>query len=374
MQTDRADVRSELGATTLNNLPVAVGRNYQMLFNTLPGVSPPRNWHSSTANSTRSLAFSVNGANVNASDTRVDGAGTRNFNATDTIQYIPALEAIEDVNVATSTFDADQSAGGGYINVTVKSGTNVLHGSAFEDFSNQSLAAYQWAANRSLAKLPYSNNQFGGTVGGPIKKDKVFYFLSYEGNRLVQGNAVPAEVPTAAMKIGDLSGSPTKIYDPLTGAANGTGRIPFANNLIPTSRIDPGVRALLALGALPNPNQPGAGALGLSNNFLCNGCQGDRGANRNQFDGKLCWNPTTKLTMFARLGESLGTWYNPSIFGSVVGGPYVSPTNISIGTGGSHLYNGTVSRKLYFRRKSVRGCLFWIRPQQLLRSKERQSL
>jgi hypothetical protein len=348
LQTDRADVRSELGTTTLNNLPVAVGRNYQILFNTLPGVSPPANSHSNTANSTRSLAFSVNGANVNSSDTRVDGAGTRNFNATDTIQYIPALEAIEDVNVATSTFDADQSAGGGYINVTVKSGTNVLHGSAFEDFSNQSLAAYQWAANRSLPKLPYSNGQFGGTVGGPIKKDKVFYFLSYEGDRLVQGNAVPAEVPTAAMKAGDLSGSPTKIYDPLTGAKNGTGRMPFGGNIIPTSRIDPGVQALLGLGAWPNPNQAGTGALGLSNNFLCNGCEGNSGANRNQVDGKISWNPTPKLNMFARLGESQGTWYNPAIFGNVLGGPYVSPTNISIGTGGSHIYNGTISGNYIF--------------------------
>ena len=190
-----------------------------------PDGTTPLHWAVQQDSLDRVQALLAGGANVNASDTRVDGAGTRSFNATDTIQYIPALEAIENVNVATSSFDADQSAGGGYINVTVKSGTNALHGSAFEDFSNQSLAAYQWAANRSLAKLPYSNNQFGGTIGGPIKKDKVFYFLSYEGNRLVQGNAVPAEVPTAAMKGGNLSGSPSPIYDPLTGAANGAGRM-----------------------------------------------------------------------------------------------------------------------------------------------------
>ncbi|MGP8246632.1 MAG: carboxypeptidase regulatory-like domain-containing protein [Bryobacteraceae bacterium] len=348
LQTDRADVRAELGAQTLANLPVPIGRNYQLLFTTLPGVSPPASSHSFTANGTRSLAFSVNGGGLNSNDTRVDGAGTRNFNATDTIEYIPAMEAIETVNMATSTLDADQSSGAGYVNVTVKSGTNSLHGSVFWDYSNQDLAAYQWAANRTLPRLPYTNDQFGGTLGGPIKKDKVFYFFSYEGTRLVQGNAVPTEVPTAAMKTGNLAGSPTAIYDPLTGAASGTGRTPFPGNIIPASRIDSGVQALIGTNTWPNPNQAGTGALGLGNDFLCNGCQGNSGANRNQFDGKISWNPTTRLSAFARLGEAQGTWYNPAIFGNLLGGIYVSPTNISIGTGGSHVYNGTVSASYVF--------------------------
>ena len=114
------------------------------------------------------------------------------------------LEAIENVNISTNAFDADQSAGGGYINVTVKTGTNALHGSGFFDYSDQSLAAYQWIADRTKAKLPYRNNQFGGTIGGPIKRDKLFYFFSYEGTRLLQGNAISTEVPTAAMKMGNL--------------------------------------------------------------------------------------------------------------------------------------------------------------------------
>ena len=95
----------------------------------------------------------------------------------------------------------------------------MVHGSLFEDHSDKSLQAYQWTANRNLPKLPFINNQFGGTMGGPIKKDKLFYFVSYEGVRVVQGNAVQAEVPTAAMKNGILSASPTPIYDPLTGNA-----------------------------------------------------------------------------------------------------------------------------------------------------------
>ena len=179
LQADRADVHTELGSKVLQNVPVPIGRNYQMIFTTIPGVSPPQTSHSFSANGSRSLAFTVNGGNVNANDTRIDGAGTRNYSASDVILYVPALEAIETVNVATNAFDADQSSGGGYINVTVKNGSNAFHGSLFEDHSDKSMQAYQWAANRFLPKLPFINNQFGGTIGGPIKKDKLFFFVSY---------------------------------------------------------------------------------------------------------------------------------------------------------------------------------------------------
>lgn len=357
LQADRADVHSEISGKTLNNLPVPIGRNYQMLFTTVPGVSPPQTAHSFSANSSRSLAFTVNGGNVNANDTRIDGAGTRNYAASDVILYVPALEAIETVNVATNSFDADQSAGGGYVNVTVKSGTNGFHGSLFEDHSNKSLQAYQWVADRTRPKLAFINNQFGGTVSGPIKKDKLFYFLSFEGNNLIQGNAVQAQVPTARMKTGDLSASPTPIYDPLTGNADGTGRVAFANNLIPTSRIDPGVAALIATGVWPNPNQRGTGAFGLGQDYLSSGNQGNSGSRRDQIDTKVTWNASSKLSMFARFGLNNGDWYNPQIFG-LLGGPSVSPSNISVGTGGANVYNGTVSATYVFTPSLVADAYF----------------
>ena len=347
LQTDRADVHSELSATQLNNLPVPIGRNYQMLFTTVPGVSPPQTSHSFSANGSRSLSFTVNGGNVNANDTRIDGAGTRNYAASDVILYIPALEAIEAVNVATNSYDADQSSGGGYVNVTVKSGTNAFHGSLFEDHSDKSLQAYQWTADRTRPKLPFINNQWGGTVAGPIKKDHLFYFASFEGNNIVQGNAVQAEVPTTLMKTGNLSGSPTAIYDPMTGKADGTGRTPFPNNIIPSARIDQGVAALINLGAWPNPNQRGTGALGLGQNFLSSGNQGNSGARRDQVDAKVNWNVNSKLSLFARFGLNNGDWYDPQIFG-ILGGPAVSPSNISVGTGGANVYNDTVSGTYVF--------------------------
>jgi hypothetical protein len=347
LQTDRADVRFEIGPQSLSNLPVPIGRNYQMLFVTLPGVSPPQSAHSFAVNPTRALAFSVNGGNTNINDTRIDGAGTRCFNSTDVIQYIPAMEAIQTVSVASNSFDADQSTGGGAVSVTIKSGTNAIHGSLFEDHADRSLEAYAWLADRTKPKLPFINNQFGGTIGGPIKKDKFFYFLSYEGMRLVQGNVVAAQVPTPAMKAGNLSASPTSTYDPMTGSADGSGRNPFPGNIISGSRIDSGIQALIATGTWPNPNQPGSGAFGLSQNFLCSGCQGNSGLGRDQWDGKITWNPTSKLTMFARLGVARGAWYNPQIFG-LLGGSQVSPSNGATGTGGSHVFNGTISASYVF--------------------------
>lgn len=347
LQTDRADVHTELGNNLLENAPVPIGRNYQMLFTTLPGASPPQTGHSFGANSTRSLSFTVNGGNVNANLTFVDGAGTRDFSASDVIQYIPALQAIQNVSVATSSFEGDQSAGGAFVNVTIKSGTNAVHGSLFEDHSDQDLQAYPWIANRAQPKLLYIDNQFGGTIGGPIKKNKLFYFVSYQGDRLVQGSAVQAQVPTTAMKTGDLSASPTPIYDPATGNPNGSGRIPFAGNIIPSSRIDPGIAAMLATGAWPNPNQPGTGAFHLGNNFLCSGCQGNSGARRDQIDSKVDWDPTSKLSMFVRFGFNNSDWYNPQIFG-LLGGPPVSPSNGAVGVGASNDYNDSVSATYVF--------------------------
>ena len=347
LQSDRADVRSELGSNVLSNAPVPIGRNYQMLFVTLPGVSPPQNAHSFGANSSRSLTFTVNGGSVFANDTRVDGAGTRNFSATGVLQYIPALESIDAVSVATSSFDADQNSGGGFVSVTVKSGTNAVHGSLFENHADRSLQAYAWTADRTKPKVPFISNQFGGTIGGPIKKDRLFYFVSYEGTRLVQGNAVVAQVPTAAMKGGNLSASPTPIYDPMSGAVNGSGRSAFPGNIIPTSRIDPGVRAMIATGAWPDPNQAGTGTFGLGRNFLCTGCQGNSGARRDQWDAKLTWNPNAKLSMFARFGFNDSDWYNPQIFG-LLGGPQVSPSNGAVGVGAARVYNDTLSATYVF--------------------------
>ena len=130
LQTDRADVRTEIPTTQLENLPVPIGRNYQNLFVTVPGISPPENMHSVAVNPARGLAFSSNGTTRNANAIRIEGAISNNLWLPHVAAYVPALEAIESVGVTTSTFDADQGLSGGMsANVLIKSGTNQLHGS-----------------------------------------------------------------------------------------------------------------------------------------------------------------------------------------------------------------------------------------------------
>ena len=104
---------------------------------------------------------------------------------------------------------------------------------------------------------------------------------------------------------------------------------------------------MLDTGAWPNPNQAGSGAFGLSRNFQCLGRQGNSGARRDQIDGKFNWNPNSKLSTYVRVGYNNGDWYNPVIFG-LLGGPVVSPTNISAGVGAAKVWNNTVSASYIF--------------------------
>jgi hypothetical protein len=344
LQSDRAEIRDDLGVHALANLPVPPGRNYQMLFITVPGVSPPTNSNSFTANSNRGLIIAVNGGSTNTNTVRVDGTGTFDMTALAEPQFIPALEEIENVSLSGNAFDAEQQTGGGAVSITIKSGTNAVHGALFEDHTDQHIQAYPWLANRSIPNLKYIFNQYGGTIGGPIIKNKLFYFLSFEGSGLVQVAPFLGEVPTPAMRSGNLSASPTVIYDPLTGNPDGTGRTPFTGNIIPSNRIDPGVQALLNYSASRGnlwslSNQTGIGSVGLANNLLTNGKTYLR---RDQSAAKVNWNPTTKLNMFVRLGWGNNYWTTPAQFGDL-GGPGMSPTNTAQGLGATNVFNGTVS-------------------------------
>src|SRR5215813_1325182 len=182
LQTDRSEVRSEVSAREMENLPVALGRNYQQLFKTLPGFAMPQNAHSVPTNPSRALAFNVNGSSRSSNNTRIDGASSTVIQLPHIVAYVPSLESIETVNVVTNSFDAEQGlAGGAAINVQTKSGTNMVHGSLFEYHTDQHLKANPFFTPAGFTKPKLVYNQFGGAVGGPIRKDKLFYFLAYEG-------------------------------------------------------------------------------------------------------------------------------------------------------------------------------------------------
>ena len=341
LQTDRADVHTDLNSQLLGNLPVPVGRNYQQLIAAVtPGVSTPQSGGSFGANPSRGVGFTVNGASSVTNSTRIDGTSSTNYNTPTSPMYTPALDDIENVNVVTGSYDAEQGiAGGAAVNITTRSGTNKIHGSLFEYNANQALQAYPWGGNPALPKPSYMSNQFGGTIGGPLKRDKLFYFVSYQGTYVTVGTTLYAENPTAAMKAGDLSASPTPIYDPATGNADGTGRTPFPGNIIPSGRIDPGVKALLGFAPWPDPNVPGTGSLGLARDYRSTGTSSE---NQNQVDSKLSWNIGSKLSVFARFGLDISNWINPQQYG-LLGGPGYSPSNSATGTGAGKIYSGTLS-------------------------------
>src|SRR6267142_2709560 len=267
LQTDRSEIRSDIAGITLTNVPVPIGRNYQLLMPTIPGVSEAQNGNSFAANPTRSVNFSVNGTPTNINNFSIDGTTSRGV-IDSTFTYIPALEAVQEVSVITNYFAAEQGlAGGAAIALQIKSGSNVVHGSLFGSHTDQHMKAYQWAADRTQPKPKYIYNQYGATIGGPIKKDRLFYFGSYEGTNYSESVTQIVQVPTLAMRAGDLSASPTPIYDPQTGNPDGTGRTPFPGNIIPRNRIDPGIQTILNLGGWA-PNTQGSGAFGLARNYV----------------------------------------------------------------------------------------------------------
>jgi hypothetical protein len=347
LQTDRAEVRAELNSKQLTELPVPVGRNYQQLFKTLPGFTPPADAHSIPSNPSRALVFNVNGASDSSNNTRIDGVSTTNVWLPHVAAYVPALESLETVNVVTNSFDAEQGlAGGSAINVQIKSGTNQLKGSAFEYYTNEQMRSLNYFAPAGTTKGDWSYHQYGATLGGPIARNKLFYFGSYESTRDKQQATRTISVPTEALRRGDLSASSTPIYDPATGNAAGVGRTAFANNQIPANRIDPAAATIIAL--MPLPNLPGE-----TNNYFA---QAPFEFNRWTLDTKMNWNATSKLNIFGRYSH-LDFWtFNEAVYGDTLQGVPIAGGNPGTGqgytanfsTGGTYVFSPSLVADAHF--------------------------
>ena len=253
LQTDKADTHTEIRSEAITKLPLQQNRNYQSLINLVPGATPARTQNSEVDAPGRALTTNVNGLNRNNNGTKTDGATNVNIWLPHHTMLVSPAETIDTVNVSTSNFDAEQGmAGGAAITVITKSGTNNFHGSAFEFYNNEKFNAKPYLATE---KTPSHAHITGATVGGPIQKDKLFFFGSWEGQ--YQGTSVQNifDVPPDALRAGNFShafnsdGSLQLIYDPRTGNPDGTGRTPFPGNKVPG--IDP-IAAQLP-GAVPQP-------------------------------------------------------------------------------------------------------------------------
>jgi hypothetical protein len=291
LKTDKADVSVDLRPEDVVNLPLNQYRNYQYLMNLVPGATPPQFQNAQTDTPGRALTTNINGTNRNNNVTRIDGAASINVWLPHHAGYIAPVETIENVNISTNSFDAAQGMTGGAATVVqTKSGTNTVKGSAFFFRQQDELNARRGYFDPS--KVDASTTIAGGTVGGPIRRNKLFYFGSWERNSERQGIFNTYTAPTERMRNGDFSevlalNSNFRIYDPATGDASGRNRSFFPNAIIPADRISDVSKRIQAL--YPAPNNAGTNN-GLQNNLFI---PRKPTADRDNYDVKINWNRTS---------------------------------------------------------------------------------
>ena len=314
LQTDKADTHTTIQSKEIQNIPLPGYRNYQTLLNLTPGATPASTQNSITDTPGRALATHVNGGSAQTNITRIDGAESVNVWLPHHVGYVMPEEAIEVVNITTSAADAEQGmAGSASVTLITRSGTNEIHGSAFEYHDDQHLRARDFFQVGNTKPLSIYND-FGGTVGGPIVKNKLYYFVSFDGTRQRQAIGATYTVPTDLFKTGNFSGlfGSTTIYNPYSATgANGAGRVPFAGNIIPTNLINPIAAKLQSYYPAAN-NGPG-----FASNYYA---AGGPVLNRNQMDAKLSYNLNDKHSMWFKYGRLWATSGGKAVFG-IAGGP-----------------------------------------------------
>lgn len=332
LQTDTADVHSEISNHALENVPQAT-RSYQGILNQVPGMVPPGGQLSGgTNNPSKSMQFAANGTGVQGPNVRIEGVSATNAWVQQYTSFVPSVEAIQSINVVTNSPDAEQGLSGGpSVTVQLKSGSNGVHGAFYEYNINNATEARSYFPPRTAAHLV--DNDTGGWISGPIIPNKLFYFAGYEGDFIHQGYSGTISVPTPQMLSGDFSGSPTPIYDPSTGKADGSGKTPFPNNKIPSSRISSAVKIMIPYVPPPNTN-----LTGIVNNYAVSQATI---YNLHKIDTKIDYQATSKLRVSGRYGYQ--PYYNVQnpLFGQFLGGSSGGWPGVFAQNGaGNYLQNG----------------------------------
>ena len=286
LQTDRADTGRTIEGRLVQDMPLGQGRSFQGMWATVPGTVTLSRPHSQFFNPQDSQETKFNGQSRLSNNVQIDGLDDNHKTGLLTV-LIPAAEAIDSVNVTTSNFDAEFGrAGGSVTTVVLKSGTNQFKGSVFAFANTEATQARNSFASSTSIKPETKYQQFGATLGGPIMKDKLFFFTDYQHTVDNLGQLRRVVIPPSEWRNGDFSSAKTTIYDPATGNPDGTGRQPFPGNVIPANRLSPIARAILA--KLPAPNVAGA-AFGQVNYELPSS---EREKTTNAFNVKLNYNPS----------------------------------------------------------------------------------
>jgi len=242
LQTESTSVGNVITRREVSELPLN-GRTVYQLAYLNPGVTaaiPTQNANNTSIpdNARAAQGLSVNGQRQSNNTFILDGVYNNQINQ-GLIAILPPLEAVQEFVVETSNFMPEIGRGGGVVNVTLKSGTNGFHGQVFEFLRNSALDARNFFDYTTPRRLPnFVQNQFGGAFGGPIRKNKTFFFMDYQGFRQRQGQSFVATVPSSGIRSGSFSGTARTIFDPASYNAAANTRSPFPGGLIPSSRFN----------------------------------------------------------------------------------------------------------------------------------------
>ncbi len=346
LKTDRADVSLDFNSDYLVKLPL-VNRNFQSLLLAAPGTQQLVGWsHAATENPQGSQQTFVNGQHFSGTGYELDGTDNQ-----DPILGIiiinPNLEAIGEAKISLQNYDAEfGKAIAGLMVASTKSGTNEIHGSAFWYRNSDATQARNPFNQPGNVPLPSAKwNQFGGSVGGAVIKNKLFYFGDYQGTRQANGVTNNITIPTATVLstctaaagncnltqyLGTVSGG-GQIYDPATGNQNtGAGRTPFAGNLIPVNRLSPVAVAMLKLFPAPiNSN--------ITNNFFGSG---SGPFHANTFDARGDYQASETLHIFGRYTRAFYSLTGQPNLGIGLGGPGGGVGGLS---GSSNIHNHSLA-------------------------------
>ena len=306
------DVSGVITGEQVRELPLN-GRNFLQLAILMPGVSAPDFLNVKDKGLLGGSDLSVSGSDVTANMWTVDGANNNDVGSNRTILVYPSLEGIQEFKILRNSYGPEfGGAGGAQINIVTRGGTNRFDGTAFYSGRNDALNAKNYfLVKADQPKEELKRNDFGGSIGGPIVRDKLHFFGNVEWNLEDRGTARAAFVPTEAERNGDFSGpsiagcTPNTPTDPLTGLA-------FPGNRIPADRLSPAGKAYLNLYPLPNVT-PAAGSC---NNWVTSVTSP---IDYSQYSGRVDWTLTSASRLMVRYTQD--SWKNkaPSIYSNLWG-------------------------------------------------------
>jgi hypothetical protein len=336
LSLDDASIGTLVTNDIISDTPLYL-RNWDDLLRTVPGVQINRYTNQSGATSAgRTGSFNVNGVHSLQNNFILDGIDNNTFseNAQElsTESAHPSVDVIYEFNVITNPYSAEYGRSpGAVVSVNTRSGSNNIHGSAYEYVRNQYFDSFDYFTKQTTSVKPQDNqNQFGGSLGGPIVHDRLFGFFNYEGTRIKQGLSRISTVPLDNERIGDFSPQAAAnagvapyatVYNLTTCAPPYTAANckPLVNNSFqsdPTAHIDTAVAKLMALFPQPNDKQGGA-TYPEFNNYARTGAATDF---NNSYNGRVDWTPSQNNTIFGRYNYFSRTRSIPGYFGGLADG------------------------------------------------------